>query len=394
MPKRVKGVTKLWGEKRVPEPLEKGLLRAKHDIFIFKDGTSRYEMLNLPLTHVKPKELKLSVEKMRELGYTEDASGRSLEDDEQIVELFPQDMLIADDGADHFIRLSKYLDDLLVKCYGLKPYYNIKKKEDLIGHVIASLAPHTAAAVAGRILGFTRGRCNFAHPYYQVAKRRNCDGEQDSTTLLFDILLNFSKQYLPSHRGGMQDAPLVVTTILELAEVDDEVYEMETVSTYPLDLYEKAAELKAPYAVKMPIVNDMVGSEGQFEGLIYTHPVSQFDMGPMRSSYTSLKTMSEKVDAQMDLQNSIDAVDEVDAAEKVLTSHFVRDIQGNMRAFARQTFRCPKCNTIYRRPTLDGKCWKCPGDHLILTISRGTVEKYIKLSQGLIEKYKFSTYMN
>ncbi|MBN1160034.1 MAG: DNA polymerase II large subunit [Candidatus Diapherotrites archaeon] len=390
-PKIIKGVKGIMSDEKVPEPIEKGILRAKHGIHIFKDGTARYEMLNLMVTHLKPKELGHSIEKMKELGYTRDYLGNELTNEEQIVEIYPQEILLSEDSVEHFINLANYLDELLVKFYGLKPYYNVKTKEDMIGQLVMSIAPHTANAVVGRVLGFTRSRSNFAHPYYQVQKRRNCDGEQDSTTLLLDLLLNFSKHYLPSHRGGMQDAPLVTTAIIDARDIDDEVYEMEVCTEYPLELYEKAQELSMPYAINIPIVKSKIGNEDQFDGLLFTHNTTTFNAGPTRSAYTSLKTMQEKVEAQIDLQNKIMAVDEIDAAERVLTSHFIRDIMGNMRAFARQNFRCPKCNTIFRRPPLTGKC-DCGGD-IILTISRGTVEKYLKISQDLVDKYKVTDYL-
>jgi len=37
----VKGVIGLISKDKTPEPLEKGILRAKHDICVFKDGTDR-----------------------------------------------------------------------------------------------------------------------------------------------------------------------------------------------------------------------------------------------------------------------------------------------------------------------------------------------------------------
>lgn len=46
--------------------------------------------------------------------------------------------------------------------------------------------------------------------------------------------------------------------------------------------------------------------------------------------------MEEKVDSQLSLAKKIRAVDHKDTAERVLVSHFLPDIAGNVRAFLRQ----------------------------------------------------------
>ena len=51
-----------------PEPLEKGMLRRKHEIYVFKDGTIRFDLTDVPLTHFRPREIGLSVEKALRAG--------------------------------------------------------------------------------------------------------------------------------------------------------------------------------------------------------------------------------------------------------------------------------------------------------------------------------------
>ena len=53
----VKGVIGMISESKLPEPLEKGILRAKHEVFTFKDGTIRHDSTDLPLTHFIPREI-------------------------------------------------------------------------------------------------------------------------------------------------------------------------------------------------------------------------------------------------------------------------------------------------------------------------------------------------
>jgi len=62
--------------------------------------------------------------------------------------------------------------------------------------------------------------------------------------------------------------------------------------------------------------------------------------------------------------------------EGVLNSHFLPDMAGNIRAFARQKVRCTKCNKKYRRMPLSGEC-TC-GGNLTLSISKGSVVKYLE----------------
>ncbi|AEA47023.1 DNA polymerase II large subunit [Archaeoglobus veneficus] len=170
----IKGVIGLTSKNKVPERLEKGILRAKHGIAVFKDGTIRYDMTDVPITHFRPREIGVSVEKLKELGYSVDWKGNELKSEEQIVELKPQDIILAKNAAEYLVRVAKFVDDLLVKFYGMEPFYKVEKPEDLIGHLVIGLAPHTSAGVLGRIIGFADVLAGYAHPYFHAAKRRNC----------------------------------------------------------------------------------------------------------------------------------------------------------------------------------------------------------------------------
>src|SRR5207253_7789572 len=118
-PPDIKAVQGMISKTKTPEPLEKGILRAKHDIYVFKDGTTRFDMTNLPLTHFTPKEAGISVEAARRLGYTKDRTGQPLERADQILELRPQDILVARSGGEYLVRVAAFLDDLLERLYGL-----------------------------------------------------------------------------------------------------------------------------------------------------------------------------------------------------------------------------------------------------------------------------------
>ncbi|MHB8604717.1 MAG: DNA polymerase II large subunit [Thermoplasmatota archaeon] len=174
LPESLKGVQGLISNAKTPEPLEKGVLRALHDVFTFKDGTIRFDMTDVTLTHFRPREIHTSVARLRELGYTADVRGASLERDDQILELRVQDIVVSSSCLDYMFRASQYVDDELRRFYGLKPYYNAKAREDLVGHLFVALAPHTSGGVLSRIIGHTKAQVHFGHPYFHAAKRRNC----------------------------------------------------------------------------------------------------------------------------------------------------------------------------------------------------------------------------
>ncbi len=220
----------------------------------------------------------------------------------------------------------------------------------------------------------------------------NCDGDEDAVMLLLDALLNFSKYYLPEKRGGKMDAPLVVTTRLDPREVDSEVHNMDVVRYYPLEFYRATYEMKSPKEVKfIERVEDRLGKPEMYEGIKFTHDTDDIGLGPKMSLYKQLGDMVEKVERQLALAERIRAVDEHHVAETILNSHLIPDLRGNLRSFTRQEFRCVKCNTKYRRPPLTGKCPKC-GGKIVLTVSKGAVEKYLPTAKMLVTRYKVKDY--
>ncbi|ALM76065.1 DNA polymerase II large subunit [Thermococcus barophilus] len=390
---KLKGVMGMTSAHKVPEPLEKGILRAKNDVYVFKDGTIRFDATDAPITHFKPREIGVSVEKLRELGYTHDFEGKPLVSEDQIVELKVQDVILSKEAGKYLVRVAKFIDDLLERFYGLPRFYNVEKMEDLIGHLVIGLAPHTSAGIIGRIIGFVDALVGYAHPYYHAAKRRNCDGDEDSVMLLMDALLNFSRYYLPEKRGGKMDAPLVVTTRLDPREVDSEVHNMDIARYYPLEFYEATYELKSPKELVGVVerVEDRLGKPEMYEGLKFTHDTDDIALGPKLSKYKQLGDMEEKVRQQLALAEKIRAVNEHHVAETIINSHLIPDLRGNLRSFTRQEFRCVKCNTKYRRPPLSGKCPKC-GGKIVLTVSKGAIEKYLPTAKLLVTNYDVLTY--
>jgi DNA polymerase II large subunit len=224
-----------------------------------------------------------------------------------------------------------------------------------------------------------------------AAMRRDCDGDEAAFMFLLDLLLNFSKEYLPAHRGGTQDAPLVLNARIKAGEVDDMVFDIDVERELPLELYRKARKFEPPYNVKISQINDRLGNQ-EFRNLWYEYEVSDINSGVLCSSYKKLVTMRDKVQRQMDVAGKIRAVNTEDVARLIIDRHFIRDIRGNLRKFSQQVFRCGKCNEKYRRPPLIGKCLKC-GGKIIFTISEGSIIKYLEPAMQLAEGYDISPYI-
>ncbi|MFP8891031.1 DNA polymerase II large subunit [Natrialbaceae archaeon A-CW2] len=170
----LKGVKGLTSTNKIPEPMEKGVLRAKHDVSSFKDGTVRYDMTDLPVTSVRASELDVTVGQLEALGYEEDIHGEPLTHEDQLVELKVQDIVLSDGAAQHMMQTAAFIDDLLEQYYGLERYYELEDRQDLVGELVFGMAPHTSAATVGRVIGFTSAAVGYAHPFFHAAKRRNC----------------------------------------------------------------------------------------------------------------------------------------------------------------------------------------------------------------------------
>ncbi|MBN1166767.1 MAG: DNA-directed DNA polymerase II large subunit [Methanospirillaceae archaeon] len=554
----IKGVKGLISREKPVEIIEKGILRSLYELFVFKDGTIRFDMIDMPLTHFRPAEVGVSRRKLTDIGYTHDIYGEELADDDQVLELPPQDILVSEGCAEYLIKAAGFIDRLLTDVYHLPPFYSVKNREDLVGHLVIGLAPHTSAGVLARVVGFSKANVGYGHPFFHAAKRRNCfcamtgieiyyngvfetipirdfvlsqfdlthagtdefgtyysspatpvyarsidttgtphvrkvtsvsvhpapknviriqtsrnkeihvtpdhamlvwdvsylrkiralelsvgdpipvweggvvlsdrivaidyvpapdsrvycltvetdhtvvadgifcgqcDGDEDCVMLLLDGLINFSRSFLPETRGGSMDAPLVLSSRIDPGEIDKESHNVDVCDHYPLELYLKSLEYAHPRDIEKLIdrVEKRLGKADQVEGFFFTHDTSDISAGPLDTMYTKLKTMVEKLDNELDLAEKIRAVDADDVAERVLQTHFIRDLQGNLNAFSKQKFRCTKCNKSYRRMPLSGKCTSCRSS-IIPTVHAKSVKKYLEMSRNICEKYAVSEY--
>lgn len=409
-PPKVKGVENIKNSEGITEPMEKGILRSKHEVSVFRDGTIRFDMVDITMTHFRPREIGLSIDKARQLGYLVD----SVDD---TCEIFTQDVVIPQNCVEDLIRVCQFTDDLLVKLYGMEPYYNVVTPEDLQGQLIMGIAPHTSGAILARIIGFCDVKGHYGHPFFHAAKRRNCDGDIDAIIMLTEGLLNFSKKFLPRSRGGQMDAPLILTMGINGSEIDKEALNVDTSWKYTKEFYDLTwTDLPSPKeALKtgIEIAENRLGTPGESEGFGFTHDTTDCNVGPEWNPYNDKEmnlSMRQKTMGQFALGETLFAVNNQKQSAKLIDTHLIRDMRGNLRAFGQQKVRCTKCGAKYRRVPISGKCMTitgktrdsftgeevevpCPGN-LIMTVSHGAVSKYDGLMGDIIDRYGCEPYIS
>ena len=386
-----KGVKELINQDRIAEPLEKGLIRQSLGLTVFKDGTIRFDATNCPLTHFKPSWIGTSISKLKDLGYTHDINGNPLTDSEQIVEMMMQDVIIPLESGRYLVDTCKYIDLELEKFYNRTAFYNVKNTDELIGHLIIGLAPHTSVGIVGRVIGYTETHVCFGTPNWHSAKRRDADGDADSIMLLMDSLLNFSRQFLSDKIGGLMDAPLLIQPLVLPHESQPQAHNLEVVKHFPKTFFDSTMDNpKASNITSVEIIKSRLDTEEQFFNYYFTHSTSSLTTSKSRSAYSTLGSMLDKFDMQIRNADLIEAVDTTEIVSNVISTHLVPDIMGNLRAYARQSFRCTACGRSYRRTPLLQHC--ICGNKVIQTITRASIEKYLKLAKRLVDKYQVSVY--
>jgi len=389
-----KGVDKLINQEKIPEPLEKGLIRQKFGLSVFKDGTVRFDATNSPLTHFKLSWIGTTIEQINKLGYEKDIDGNPITNDGQLIELKMQDVVIPLESAEYLVNVSKYVDFELQKFFGKQPFYNIKNTQDLLGHLVIGLAPHTSVGITGRLIGYTKTHVCFASPIWHSAKRRDADGDADSVMLLLDALLNFSRQFLSDKIGGLMDAPLLIQPIVLPHEAQTQAHNFEVTKKFPLEFYESSYNHEksgAISSIETLAMRKDTGDENIFYDHFFTHHTTTLTTSKSRSAYSTLESMVDKLDLQIRNADIINAVETRDIVSYLISTHLIPDIMGNIRAYAKQKFRCTACGAKYRRMPLLRKC-TC-GHKLLQTITRPSIEKYLPLAKKLVIKYDVDPYL-
>ncbi|RLG69439.1 DNA polymerase II large subunit [archaeon] len=389
-PKVIKGVKSLMNPERLPEHPVKGILRALFDLFVFRDGTTRFEASNAPLTSFKPSEIGIDIRTALELGYRRDIYGNPIESEGQEIFLYPQDIIIPKSAAEYLVKVSKFLDSLLKYVYHVDSFYNLNEPKDLIGHLVIGISPHTYGGIIGRIIGFTDCEVIFAHPFWHQAKRRDCDGDADSIILLMDVFLNFSRHFLPERPGGMMDSPILLFPILNPHEIDDQVYNMENEATLSCDFYNSTMKEDSAPLARINTVGRSLLSDSYFFKIFATHSTSSIQKGVLRSSYREF-SIQKKLELQLSIMKTLNNFPIDKIVERILDSHILRDIAGNLRAFYSNSVRCKYCGLNLSRPTLSGRCPNCGGE-LVRRVYSKSVIKYLKIAEFLVNNFNLSNY--
>ena len=212
--------------------------------------------------------------------------------------------------------------------------------------------------------------------------------------LLLDVLLNFSVEYIPNQIGGLMDTPLLIQPILLAAEVDDQAHNFDIASVYPLEFYQSSRESPNPSKVSHMIerIGNRLNKDGQLCGYGFTNMTESITIKHSRSAYPTLTSLKEKIAKQIEVAEKIEAVSTKDVVESIIKTHLIRDIMGNMKKYATQTFKCRGCGRSFRRPTISGRCDFC-GQDLRQTLTRGSVEKYLSLARTLASDYEVDDYI-
>lgn len=387
----LRGITRLLNRDREPEPLEKGILRQRHNLTVYKDGTVRFDAPNSPLTHFTPSQLHIPLYKLHELGYTTDVEGKPLESDDQVVELRHQDVILPTSAADHLKRLSNYIDDLLTRFHKTNAFYNVTAPDDLIGSLVVGISPRSSVGVVGRLIGFVDAQVCFAHPLWHSAKRRTCGGDVDSVTLLMDVFLNYAPDLCPDQVGGPLDTPAVIEPLVFPTDSTIGTPRIEMMSTYPLEFYIRTQESPSPKDIE-PLISTLQSESSEHKkflsGYHYTHPTKILFV-TQRSVFASPGTMPDKINKQILVATKIQAADVNSLVSAVLENYIIRQLMDDLETYSSQPFRCKGCGERYRRPTLRGVCLTC-GRELQPTMTLASLAKYAFLAEDLAKLYNIS----
>lgn len=385
----LKGVVRLANRSLTPERLEKGIMRQRHSLTSFKDGTIRYDTINAPLTHFKPSQLHTDIKTLQNLGYVVDRYGRPLESEEQTLELKPQDIILPEECGDHLKRLAAYLDDLLTRFFKTEAFYDIHKQDDLLGALVVGISPKASIGVVGRIIGFANARVCFAHPMWHAAKHRDCGGDADSLTLLLDVLLNYSPRLCPDQLEGLLDTPTMIEPIILQSTTTRTPTLLDTLSSYPQEFFIKASEKVSSQLFERMFSSASRSDNSEAPELIYEYTHWSSNIVPRQpwSQYAAPGPMPDKVNKQIAVASRIQAVDVDALVSSLLNNYLVKEIIKNLEAYSTQRFRCKGCGEAYRRPPLKGNCLTC-GRELLPTVTMAAVEKYALLANELTRSHK------
>lgn len=376
--KKIKGISYLNNRYRIPEHIMKGILRSYRNLYVYKDGTIRFDQTNAILRFFKPKEVNSSIDNLKRLGYTHDVNGNDINDENQLLELFPYDIIVSENAADYLVDIAKFLDDELIYLYDMLPYFRINTKKDINGILVVGMSPFSMVGVIGRIIGYSRNNVLYAHPLWHKLKTRNCSGNIDSIAHLLDIFLNFSKELVPNVRGGSLDVPNIIN--LPDSWEDTHIYSNYLYIPLNLQFYQS---LKGN-----PSISEILSYNESFltpkNSLLYT--IDDISLYDMKNDFQESKIFN-KIESELKILRVIRGVNEGEFVDKILEYDLLEKISGSFDRFFLQPVRCKACNKTFRRVPISDSCPNCQRKTLTLTLSEGWVLRYLQIVKELKEKY-------
>ena len=412
-PELIKGVRGTSNKAHIPEHLLKGILRASHDIYVNKDGTTRYDMTEMSLTHFKPKEIRTSLEVLKRLGYTHDVWGKELTSEDQILELKCQDLVLpscpesTDEGADFVLfRVAAFIDDLLKKLYELPGFYNLTKREELVGHLVVGLSPHTSAGIVGRIIGFSKTQVMLCNPLFHSIMRRDCVHPTtkflcfDKENKLYYVNIGIFVDSLIEQGCETRTLDMVGTLA---------VYPRQEYFTYGADPLTKAmVKRKIKYFIKGPVDKNWVKIKTS------TNRELQMTLNHDFMTLNSEKNIQSKKAKDIVVGDSLLVMDYLDFPKKEeLTLDLLKEFIEHLPLPLKNKFRVIHCESFFKQlvvcvgkkeiikiiqasqhqsKTLFEWYKQVPLDHLEKLILAGKLD-YVSLPQQLKIKYWFSTFL-
>lgn len=206
------GIEELKSSIKIPEPLSKGIVRQYHALTVDRDATIKFSTYLCHANILKVSDLNISLEKIKQMGYETDIFGEELTSGNQYIQLKPYDIIISREMAKLFLKITKYLDELLVRLYKMEEFYNIEVPEDLLGHLVLVVPEGTNTGIILRIIGFTNDDASYAHPLISKMFNINYGFQKGEFTLLVDTLLNFSRYYIEEESDGF---PFFIQPVLK-----------------------------------------------------------------------------------------------------------------------------------------------------------------------------------
>lgn len=365
----LRGVNRSKWNLQFTERLEKGILRQRNNLVVARDGTVKFTIINSPLLAFSPKQIATDVNTLRDLGYNKDINGELLEREDQFIPIKPQDVVIPFYLADQLRKVADYIDEILVKIYGVSPYYNIKTLNDLIGKLIVGQSQRRTFGLLGRIIGFTEANVCFAHPIWHENKGSNCRGRSDYVMLLLDSLINFSNKYTesatPDKIGTLQSLRTFVTPHL----------------IHTLQMVDLIYSLNLNFMNENTVKENLESVRNNTDSILnVVPPITTFSStltgGQNRSTTTEMSDL-DIINAQIKIARISSSMNLQQISYNLLMRRLIPLTSNIIKNYTSQRFRCKNCGRNYRRLTLRGLCLFCE-KKLQPTYTSGYVEKYVE----------------